>query len=317
VRAGGAHEWAAPGAGALQPFIEDINMFSPQKGHSRSGAMWCPLALVLPIVLRGTPVQLPYVVEAGLDILVDSGASVSYLRRAVLDAGGPVARLAAGAQSVEDTAPLQLPDGCGGILGFDALGAAASVEVDLDAGALRLGEAAPAAAPRRGACVATATAFPGAANPYPCVDVAVYGAAECAVAAIVDTGTPLTIANGALAAAAGLLDDADAAPPATVGVDGATTALRPCRAAGLVVGGAVALAAEAPVLVGDLPQWAQLGVPPGAPACILGLDVLGRRFRLARTAGGGAARPRKKSRAPPAAGPTPPTPGDTFALALY
>ena len=104
--------------------------------------MWCPLALVLPVVLRGTP-ELPYVVENGLNILIDSGASATYLRQTVIDAGGPIARLAGGAESVEATAPLQLPADVGGILGFDALGAAASCELDLRGPcALRLDEAA-------------------------------------------------------------------------------------------------------------------------------------------------------------------------------
>ena len=62
-------------------------------------------------------------------------------------------------------------------------------------------------------------------------------------------------------------------------------------AAGLVLGESI----ERPgavVLVGDLPQWAVLGVE--GPAALIGLDALGPRFRIARDAS--AAPPRKKSR---------------------
>lgn len=283
--------------------------------------MWCPLALVLPIVLRGSP-PLPYVVEAGLNILVDSGASASYLRQAVLDAGGPVAALAPGAQSVEATAPLRLPADCGGILGFDALGAARSFELDLRGPRLlRLDEAAGDDEPR---CVATvtATAF-GGTRPYPTVPVVFYGAGECECDALLDTGTPLTIANGALAARAGLLDGGEAAeaPSTTVGVDGARTELRTLRAAGLVLGGGLELA-SLPVLVGDLPQWDQLGIPPAEPASVVGLDVLGERFRCARAR----AAAKKKTRRDPSAaaarktrgsGRAAPRPGETWTLQVW
>ena len=49
--------------------------------------------------------------------------------------------------------------------------------------------------------------------------------------------------------------------------------LRRCRAAGILVGGSVQRPSQT-VLVGDLPQWAALGVA-SEPACVLGLDVLG------------------------------------------
>ena len=67
-----------------------------------------------------------------------------------------------------------------------------------------------------------------------------YGALACEVDALVDTGSPATIVNEALAAAAGLfaIEDAeDEQGTTTTGLGGAATALRRCRAAGILVGG--------------------------------------------------------------------------------
>ena len=110
-----------------------------------------------------------------------------------------------------------------------------------------------------------------------------YGALACEVDALVDTGSPATIVNEALATAAGLfaIEDAeDEQGTTTTGLGGAATALRRCRAAGILVGGAVERPSQT-VLVGDLPQWAALGVA-SEPACVLGLDVLGTVVRAAR-----------------------------------
>ena len=110
-----------------------------------------------------------------------------------------------------------------------------------------------------------------------------YGALACEVDALVDTGSPATIVNEALATAAGLfaIEDADDEKgTTTTGLGGAATALRRCRAAGILVGGSVQRPSQT-VLVGDLPQWAALGVA-SEPACVLGLDVLGTAVRAAR-----------------------------------
>ena len=110
-----------------------------------------------------------------------------------------------------------------------------------------------------------------------------YGALACEVDALVDTGSPATIVNEALATAAGLfaIEDAeDEQGTTTTGLGGAATALRRCRAAGILVGGSVQRPSQT-VLVGDLPQWAALSVA-SEPACVLGLDILGTAVRAAR-----------------------------------
>ena len=110
-----------------------------------------------------------------------------------------------------------------------------------------------------------------------------YGALGCEVDALVDTGSPATIVNEALATAAGLfaIEDAeDEQGTTTTGLGGAATSLRRCRAAGILVGGSVQRPSQT-VLVGDLPQWAALGVA-SEPACVLGLDILGTAVRAAR-----------------------------------
>ena len=110
-----------------------------------------------------------------------------------------------------------------------------------------------------------------------------YGALACEVDALVDTGSPATIVNEALATAAGLfaIEDADDEKgTTTTGLGGAATSLRRCRAAGILVGGSVQRPSQT-VLVGDLPQWAALGVA-SEPACVLGLDILGTAVRAAR-----------------------------------
>ena len=121
----------------------------------------------------------------------------------------------------------------------------------------------------------------------------------------------------ALAAEAGLFDvDGDdgggGGGLTTVGVAGAATALRPCRAAGLVLG--TSQIAAPTVLVGSLPQWDQLGQT--GPALLLGLDVL-ESFRATRSTEA----PRKKSRAAKksrgdGASLSAPTDGDVWSLEL-
>ena len=233
------------------------------------------LSLVLPLTYNN---GLPFVTEQGLDILIDSGAGRSYLAQAVLDQDGPLATRAraVGAETSCEAAGLAFPGASGGILGFDALGAGPSFE--LAPSEMRLDEAAPPAA----SVVLAAKALGTATAPYPVTQCEFYGALSCEVAALVDTGSPATIVNEALAAAAGLFsleDEEDEQGTTTTGLGGASVALRRCRAAGILVGDV-----ERPsqtVLVGDLPQWAALGVASD-PACVLGLDVLGESFRAVR-----------------------------------
>ena len=269
------------------------------------------LSLVLPLAVRD---GLPYVVDEGLEVLVDSGASGTYVARQLLEsASSEVGRLARalGAPAVEATS-LQLPPTVAGILGFDALGACASFEFDLEDGlALLLDEPSTFAEGRRVATM-TASALGAASRPYPTVACAVYGADATIVEGLVDTGSPATIANPALRAAAGLFESEDAA--ATRGADGALTALRPCAAAGMVFGERQVPSPR--ILVGDLPQWAALGVDAATPALVVGLDVLGARFRATRAEArrkktrADAPRGRRKSRATAAA----PRAGDAWVL---
>ena len=243
------------------------------------------LGLILPLIARD---GLPYVEDRGSYLLVDSGSSMSYVARRLLQsdasAAGALAR-SVDAAAVEDVG-LQLPAGVHGILGFDALCAGGSFEVDVDGGALRLDE--PPAFDGAHLATMRAATLGSSRRPYPLVDVEVFGAGAARCTGLVDTGSPVTIANGALAAAAGLLDALDDDAAATRGATGATTALRPCTAAGVVFGSARRPACK--ILVGDLPQWAALDLQE-TPAVLLGLDLLGRRLRGAR-----AAPPRKKSR---------------------
>ena len=249
------------------------------------------LFFVLPLTMKN---GMPYVTEEGGDLLVDSGAASTYLRRALLETDGPVATRARGAGGVAvERTNLQLPSDVAGILGFDWLGAGSSWELDLVEGSLRVDEPESAGGfDGAGALELTARDL-GGTRPYPTVAVDVYGASDCVVAALVDTGSPATIANEALAAAAGLFpgdDDGDDAI-ASRGAVGELVGLRRCRASGLVLGGRL----ERPgldVLVGDLPQWGQLDATSASPALLLGLDALGSRIRAAKRPP-----PRKKSRA--------------------
>ena len=234
------------------------------------------LSIILPLAYNN---GLPYVREQGLDILIDSGAGRSYLAQAVLDQDGPLAARAraVGAEHSCEAAGLAFPGASGGILGFDALGAGLSFELTLNE--LRLDETALPAS----AVVLTAKALGTATAPYPVTTCEFYGALACEVDALIDTGSPATIVNEALATAAGLfaIEDAeDEQGTTTTGLGGAATSLRRCRAAGILVGGSVQRPSQT-VLVGDLPQWAALGVA-SEPACVLGLDILGTAVRAAR-----------------------------------
>lgn len=234
------------------------------------------LSLILPLTYNN---GLPFVTEQGLDILIDSGAGRSYLAQAVLDRDGPLAERAraVGAELSCEAAGLAFPGASGGILGFDALGAGPSFE--LAPSEMRLDETAPPAA----SVVLAAKALGTATAPYPVVRCEFYGALACEVDALVDTGSPATIVNEALATAAGLFpleDEEDEQGTTTTGLGGASVALRRCRAAGILVGGSRERPSQT-VLVGDLPQWAALGVA-SEPACVLGLDVLGTSLRAVR-----------------------------------
>ena len=233
------------------------------------------LSLILPLAYNN---GLPYVREQGLDILIDSGAGRSYLAQAVLDEDGPLAARArsVGAEHSCEAAGLAFPGASGGILGFDALGGGSSFALTLDE--LRLDEGTASSG-----VVLTAKALGTATAPYPVTTCEFYGALACEVDALVDTGSPATIVNEALATAAGLfaIEDAeDEQGTTTTGLGGAATSLRRCRAAGILVGGSVQRPSQT-VLVGDLPQWAALGVA-SEPACVLGLDILGTAVRAAR-----------------------------------
>jgi len=191
------------------------------------------LSLILPLTYNN---GLPFVTEQGLDILIDSGAGRSYLAQAVLDRDGPLAERAraVGAELSCEAAGLAFPGASGGILGFDALGAGPSFE--LAPSEMRLDETAPPAA----SVVLAAKALGTATAPYPVVRCEFYGALACEVDALVDTGSPATIVNEALATAAGLFqleDEEDEQGTTTTGLGGASVALRRCRAAGILVGG--------------------------------------------------------------------------------
>jgi len=252
-------------------------------------------ALELPLARRQ---GMPYATVGGAEVLVDSGASATYLRGSLLEAypwrGESSAALCAraaelGAVALERTS-LRLPDDSAGIVGWDVLSSYASVEFDLTAGVLRLdGPAGASAGPK---APVTPRALGASSGLYPLVACQFFGAGDCAVEALLDTGSPSTLANEALASAAGLFpDDEVDGDFVTTGAGGESAALRRCRAAGLVLGERIERPGAA-VLVGDLPQWAALGVE--GPAALVGLDVLGARFRVERDAS--AAPPRKKSR---------------------
>mmetsp|Transcript_6667 Transcript_6667/g.17437 ORF Transcript_6667/g.17437 Transcript_6667/m.17437 type:complete len:259 (-) Transcript_6667:35-811(-) len=224
-------------------------------------------AIIVPLVIRE---GLGYLERGGGLVLVDSGASRSILDEPSLEDDDEVAR-AARRCSPRPTREVALPEFCRGILGFDALRELASegphrrVEFDFVDGVLRVNEPAERDVRR----------CPLADDPFPLVDCQVFGLASCDVAAVVDTGSPVTIANRRLADLAGLTDDDGARPIETRNADGSVTGLVPKTAFGLRV--ADVDRPNCRIYVGDLPAMALVDRPVHL---LLGLDVLGTRFAL-------------------------------------
>lgn len=249
---------------------------------------------VLPLVLHE---GLPYYrcQTNGRLVLIDTGASCSILSNEILDGDDVMAR--AGRRcSARPPSGFSLPPFCCGIAGYDFLrelsagaeGARRSAIFDLrDRNRPALVINSPVPAEMHSPCELVDSPL------FPLVHCDIFGVENCNdVVAVVDTGSPVTIANTAVDFAAGLFDCLDAPSLDTANADGSINKLTPKLCAGLRIGRRI----DRPhrqLYVADLPAMRYID---RAKQMLLGLDVLGTHFAFEFFEPVSPARVKKKSR---------------------
>lgn len=242
-----------------------------------------------------------------LKFLVDSGSATTIMSATAATARGvgppgarvtltsrrvPLLSLSCGVASPQQA----LPPGVDGILGVDTLRTYAAAELDWSIPELRL-HPSYNCTEADDTCTSLPMSFRRVAGgELPFVKARFEGAAECALEALVDTGTPVSMATPEVAAAAqldlsSLPADADVL---TTGVDGQPTRMRAtlCRAVALGCAAEGGLShVDATVYSGTCPMMAKVGWE-GQPAALLGLDVLRSSVRAGQPPAAAAGGPR-------------------------
>lgn len=259
----------------------------PKEYHTRS-LMVMFAAFVLPLVVRD---KLPYYNSPnhGL-ILLDTGSARSFLKSELLESDEVIA---VAGRKCETQSPdaLSLPPFCEGIAGFDLVSELGErVVFDILGQTLHIDEPLPESLTECLEMTRSKEAL------IPCQ---VYGIESCDVSALVDTGSPSTIANSALDLACGLFDDDLAAEAATTSTnaDGSVNRMRKKRCAGLRIANSVDRQGLQ-IYVADLPA---MKLVDRHLQLLLGLDALGNQFAFEfvqgeAVAAEGTTTPRRKTR---------------------
>ena len=220
----------------------------------------------------------PYVREGGSNYLLDTGSAVSVVR-----ASGPTGKASelacARLGAMERAARVALPPEVAGIMGWDFVTASAKefVHVDCNAGLLWIDETPPGGFGEFQSCAFRHAQIAGGSLPI--ADAALYGLSSVEGAtAVLDTGSPVSIASKSFAAGAALFEEIEGSetpPLVTTGADGKATQLEARIAAGLRLGTGADFMQQR-IFVGDLPMAAACGVEPSQSFLLVGMDVLGK-----------------------------------------